>query len=211
MSGRARVVRITSGSPIRIPRARRWRHPRVGSLLAALAQAALIVLGGCREYKPLYPNTNLGGFVFLDGIPVPDGMIAFVSEDPKLGHRVVTPIVRGRYIADEVPLGSVRVYFSSLAKGGEDPKSPRGDCIPAHYDKGIELTVGRGMSEVNFPLRSEPPRQDNAPVAATPEEANAAAAVAKGADDAAVGEIDSKPAGTVPMPGPPPAEPNPEP
>src|SRR5438132_474601 len=81
---------------------------RARRVLATLTLAALLG-GGCGGDDCPYPNTNVGGDVTINRIPVKEGFISFQSLDPNNGHFADARIVRGRYIAENVPLGKVLV------------------------------------------------------------------------------------------------------
>jgi hypothetical protein len=114
--------------------------------------------------EPGYPNTNLGGTITIDGAPVTEGMVSFVSLDPHNGRTIVTPIVRGRYIAEKVPLGKVlatvvaiKMSASATARpprAGDPPTPEDGNLVPSKYRGGFELDVTPDSSEVNFTMTS---------------------------------------------------------
>jgi len=123
-------------------------------------------LGGCqaKEKEREYPNTNLGGFVTVDGAPIDDAMISFTSKDIRLGKVVVTRVTRGRYIAEKVPLGPVVVVISGMKPTGRRtrPGGPEEvvDMIPPRYRAGFELDVKEVMPQQDFKMytETEPPK-----------------------------------------------------
>jgi hypothetical protein len=123
----------------------------------------LTLLVGCfRAYNPEYPNTNLGGTVTLDGTPIPSGIITFTSQDPTNGHVVVSPIIRGRYIAESVPLGKVLAVVNAYEEtgrrsGGGGRGKGKGqpeivNVIPQQYREGFALDVTPASARVDFPM-----------------------------------------------------------
>jgi hypothetical protein len=151
-----------------------------------LPLAACAGCGGPAE--PTYPCTNLGGHVTLDGARVVDGVVAFSSQDARLGRIVVTTIVRGRYIAEKVPLGKVLAVVSAyklgvpgrsieaeaLALARADPAATsvtKTNLVPQRYRYGFELDVGPRSSDVDFAMLTSGP----AAAATTPPEPAAVA------------------------------------
>jgi hypothetical protein len=126
----------------------------VTAVLAAL-------LGGCvAKEKPIeYPHTNLGGFVTVDDNAIDDAMISFCSKDPQLGQVIVTNVVRGRYIAEKVPLGPVVVVVSGVKDTGRKvrPGGPEEivGIIPDKYRAGFELDVKENSSRVDFRMTTQ--------------------------------------------------------
>jgi hypothetical protein len=127
-------------------------------VVATSALCALVV--GCvvQEKEFSYPHANVEGVVTLAGAPIDSGVISFLSLDPANGQSVKTPIVRGRYIAEKVPLGKVLVVISAFKKTGR--MSTEGgqafpetiDLIPPKYRNGFELDVKWDMPKVDFKL-----------------------------------------------------------
>jgi hypothetical protein len=146
-------ARPTDGRPRR--RAFPAPAPPLLLLLAAL-------LGGCSSHKIPYPHTNVGGMVSLDGLPIPRGMIVFTSSDPKYGQPIVSPIVRGRYIIDNVPLGDVLVIFNAFQKpessvaGDRATPSIEINLIPPKYASGLWIKVTEKSSQIDFRLTTTP-------------------------------------------------------
>jgi hypothetical protein len=128
---------------------------RVSLLLASAVLAAGIV-GCAKTQEPEYPNTNLGGWVTVDKAPIDGAMISFCSQDVTNGQVIVTNIVRGRYIAEKVPLGRVLTVISGLKDTGEQtrPGGPQKivNLVPEKYRAGFELFVNENSSRVDFPM-----------------------------------------------------------
>jgi hypothetical protein len=126
-------------------------------VMAALLLAALV--GGCAQKEEVaYPHTNLGGFVTVDNQPVEGGMISFCSQDTRNGQVVVTKVVRGRYIAEKVPLGKVLAVISGTRETGEKlrPGAPSeiANLVPEKYRAGFELDVTEHSAQVDFKMLS---------------------------------------------------------
>jgi len=115
--------------------------------------------GGKAEFT--YPHTSLGGDVTIDGSPVEAGMISFLSLDRANGQEVTTRVVRGRYIAEKVPLGKVLVVISAFKETGrildqDGRSSPElTTIIPPKYQPGFELNILPGASRVDFRMSQE--------------------------------------------------------
>jgi hypothetical protein len=114
-------------------------------------------LVGCsKREEPVYPNTNLGGYVTVDKAPLDGAMISFCSQDITNGQIVVTKVVRGRYIAEKVPLGKVLAVVSGLKDTGEKTRPGGPDVVvnlvPERYRAGFELNVTERSSRVDFPM-----------------------------------------------------------
>jgi len=144
-------------------------------MLAAWLPAALLV--GCfPSSNPEFPCTNLGGTVTLDGAPIAEGSITFLGPH---GPGITTPIVRGRYIVDKVPLGRVLAVLSAFKVTGRRTLTQDGasvpemiNLIPSRYQDGFILEVTPRTSRVDFPLSHEEaqpvpaPAEERAPPAA---------------------------------------------
>jgi len=112
------------------------------------------MLGGCGiDGEVTYPITSLGGEVTIDGNTVEEGIVSFQSLDPKNGHFADTRIVRGRYIAEKVPLGKNLVVISAFKvaglkiAGAGQPLPETGNLTPPQY-----LDVSSKTSRVDFKL-----------------------------------------------------------
>jgi hypothetical protein len=126
------------------------------SRLLAMAVLAASLAGCAKEEGPVYPHTNLGGWVTVDQEPINDAMISFCSQDIRNGQVVVTPVIRGRYIAEKVPLGRVLAVISGSKDTGRKTR-PGGpemivNIIPERYRVGFDLDVKENSAQVNFPM-----------------------------------------------------------
>ncbi len=126
-------------------------------LLAALACAVLAT--GCGS-KGSAAGARLEGVVTLDGNPIPEGTLQFVPEQPSKAGPVTAIIKDGRYVADAVPRGRVRVVVSASRKTGKmvkeysEPYPEVVSIIPVKYRDGIEIDVTGDKAEQNFELKS---------------------------------------------------------
>jgi hypothetical protein len=115
---------------------------------------------GCDAGKPTYPTARLEGNVTLDDRPIPEGNLQFMPQD--VGQAPVTgaPIVDGRYVAEAVPRGRLRVLLTATKATGKmvkDYSTPRPEVInliPAKYRAGIPIEVTGDNANLNFALRS---------------------------------------------------------
>jgi hypothetical protein len=128
----------------------------------ALILAALVLVG-CGEVGPSYPAAKLAGSVTIDEQPVANGTVQFMPETPAAGSAVQpvsAPIQDGRYLADAVPKGKVRVLFTAQRKTGKmiteysTPYEEVVSIVPKKYQEGITLDVAADKQDQNFDLRS---------------------------------------------------------
>jgi hypothetical protein len=123
------------------------------TLLAAL-------VSGCGAGKPTYPAARLEGSVMLDGRPIAEGNLQFVPED--VGQAPITgaSIVEGRYVAEAVPQGKLRVLLTASRETGKmvtEYSTPRPqviNLIPEKYRSGIPIQVNGDDANLNFALKS---------------------------------------------------------
>jgi hypothetical protein len=148
------------------------------ALATGLVLFAALSASGCRERET---TSTVHGSVSLNGKPVTDGMVVFVSEaDPSV--RVPGQVFGdGKYTAMGIPVGPVKVYFDmsepkkweeakakTQAKGASKrPRPPIGGPgavppgpyvpIPARYESPetseLRYVVEPGITEINFELR----------------------------------------------------------
>ncbi len=128
-------------------------------ILLALALAA----GGCSSGGSTHPVAKLGGSVTIGGQPLPadaQGQIQFFPEDS--GQPDSAPIEEGRYLAQRVPLGQVKVLFKITrptgrkiveegARGGA-PFDELENLVPAQYRNGLSLEVTEDNLSQDFAL-----------------------------------------------------------
>jgi hypothetical protein len=152
---------LRQASPVRFPE-RALPAPQFGdqplTWLCLILGAALVC--GCGSDKPTYPSARLEGKVTVDGQPIAQGSLQFVPKD--LGKASVTSaaIVEGRYVAEAVPRGSVRVLLSASKETGKmvtqysTPRPEVINLIPNKYRSGISMEVSGDDPNANFELKS---------------------------------------------------------
>jgi hypothetical protein len=132
-----------------------------GIVTRTLATVFLVtLLGGCSSGKPTYPAAKLEGKVTLDGKPIAQGNVQFVPQD--VSHVPVTtaPIVDGKYVAEAVPRGKLRVMLTATMETGKMIKeysTPRPEVIsliPEKYRDGIPIEVTGDNPNQDFSLKS---------------------------------------------------------
>jgi hypothetical protein len=116
---------------------------------------------GCGADKPTtYPTARLEGNVTLDDKPIPEGNLQFVPQDAGRAPITAAAIVDGRYVAEAVPRGQLRVLLRATKETGKMIKeysTPRPEVvnlIPAKYRAGIPIDVTGDNANLNFALRS---------------------------------------------------------
>src|SRR5690349_4365704 len=90
----------------------------------------VVLIAGCGGPALSYTATKIAGEVTLDGQPLADGVINFVSDQPGSGSGDDSaPIKEGKFEASKVPPGKVRVFIiASKASGKMIPGS--GEPVP---------------------------------------------------------------------------------
>jgi hypothetical protein len=127
---------------------------RLGVMLLA------VLVPGCGAAKPTYPAARLEGSVTLDNQPITEGNLQFVPQQTGLAPITGAAIVDGRYVAEAVPLGQLRVLLSASKQTGKMIKeysTPRPEIvnlIPEKYRAGIPLEVTGDNANLNFALKS---------------------------------------------------------
>jgi hypothetical protein len=105
-------------------------------------------------------TTHLEGRVTVDGQPIREGNLNFVALEPNRGRGTTAVISEGRYAAQKVPLGRVRVDFNATRATGRTvivsdlPVPEIIDLIPEKYHAGIEIEVKEGQFQRDFNLVS---------------------------------------------------------
>jgi hypothetical protein len=127
-------------------------------MLGMIVLAAWVL--GCGAGTPTYPTARLEGSVTLDDKPIPEGNLQFVPQDAGRAAIAATPIVDGRYVAEAVPCGQLRVLLTATKNTGrmiKDYSTPRPEVInliPGKYRVGIPIEVTGDNANMNFALRS---------------------------------------------------------
>jgi hypothetical protein len=116
---------------------------------------------GCDAGKPSYPSARLEGSVTLDDQPIPEGNLQFVPQDVAQAPVTAAAIVDGRYVAEAVPRGRLRVLLSATKATGKMIKqysTPRPEVVnlipPKYRVAGIPIEVTGDNANLNFTLRS---------------------------------------------------------
>jgi hypothetical protein len=116
-------------------------------LLVFLLIALMVVCGCGRTGQPSRPMASVSGTVSLDGQPLPDGFVTFVS--PQQGFFEAFPIKEGRYTG-KAGLGTRRVEIIAVreeqpsqttSRDNEPPRPQRENYLPAKYSTKSTLTA----------------------------------------------------------------------
>ena len=118
-----------------------------------------VVVFGCSS-GPGYPTAVVEGEVTVDGNPIPQGTMTFTPLEIA-GTAVTAQINNGRYKADDVPAGAVRVSFNCTRETGRmitDQES--GETFPEvvhlvpprFVSQGVEISVAEEKDEHDFRL-----------------------------------------------------------
>jgi hypothetical protein len=126
--------------------------------IALIGLLTAVELAGCGG--PKFPTARLEGTVTVDGVPVEKGNISFT---PIQGGRLsaTAAITGGRYVAEGVPQGKVRVDFQGTKETGktvmqfDKPYPETVDVIPQKYRTGMEIEVGGSDANRDFKLTSK--------------------------------------------------------
>lgn len=120
----------------------------------------MVLLSGCGPGKPTYPSTRLEGNVTVDGKPIVQGNLQFVPHNPSQGPITAALIDDGRYVAEAVPRGKMRVLLTATKETGKMIKeysTPRPEVInliPEKYRAGIPIEVAGDNVNQDFALKS---------------------------------------------------------
>lgn len=126
-------------------------HPRYLVIISLL-----VFMGGCRNRENPFPTVTLRGSVTVDGKPISDGTITFLSEVG--GQASSGSIRRGRYEADMVPVGRVRVMFNAIRETGKIVEEgghsfpERVSIIPLRHSAGQSITIDHQTKVLDFGL-----------------------------------------------------------
>jgi hypothetical protein len=132
----------------------------VGYLSCAVLALVAGILSGCGSERR--ENTvRLEGEVKLDGRPLPEGNLQILPEGQTRGQPDGAEVVNGRYTAQNVPLGKVRVIINATKETGKmmtdtsEPYPERVSIIPPRYRDGIVIEVKEGDEAKNFDLTTK--------------------------------------------------------
>ena len=126
------------------------------ALIGLLAVAGMAGCGG-----PGFPSARLEGTVTVDGQPVETGNISFTPTQADRGSGATATISGGRYVAEGVPQGKVRVYFDATRETGRTieqfgkPYPETVNVIPEKYRAGMEIDVSGEEVNQDFKLTSQ--------------------------------------------------------
>lgn len=122
------------------------------------AITCVILIAGCGEAG--VDGATVDGAVTIDGTPIADGSLEFIPQQEGSGPAAGAQIVDGRYTADQVPLGQVRVIIRATKKTGRmvtdysEPYEEEVSIVPSRYAAGEVIEVSGNMSR-DFALTSQ--------------------------------------------------------
>jgi hypothetical protein len=117
---------------------------------------AICALSGCGKGK----LSEVSGTITYEGKPIEQGSIAFIPADGN-GPSAGSPIVDGKYFAQNVPVGMAKVQIRGARITGQKrmlpdspPVSTSEEMLPAKYHSASELTyeVKSGTQVKDFDL-----------------------------------------------------------
>lgn len=120
---------------------------------------ALVLAAGCSRNR--FPTARVEGSVTLDGQPLEQGVISFVSQEPGGGPNASATITGGRYVAHGVPRGRVLASLHATKNTGRVvfvagmSQSEIVNVIPENYRNGVGIGVSSPQVRQDFDLRSE--------------------------------------------------------
>lgn len=138
-----------------------------GWIAAGIAGVLCLAASGCGKSGSEFPVARLEGTVTINGQPLPADAEAWIQFMPTGGGGQApparSPIVDGRYVAENVPLGSVLVTFNITrltgrmvvednAPGGT-PDPERENLVPESCRQGIPLEIGGNEEKRDFDLQ----------------------------------------------------------
>jgi hypothetical protein len=117
-----------------------------------LGLVVVLALGGCSSGPP---NCNVSGTVNLDGKPLAEGEISFVSDDSTIPAGV-GPVSNGSFnFTVKAGKKTVRVYAKRAVPGTNPPMY--NEALPGRYNAQSELTADvtpKGENKFTFNLQS---------------------------------------------------------
>ena len=154
-----------------MPNGSRWARSIKGfdvvkqraTVCLAIATGGMLVATGCG--RPTYPTANLAGEVTIDGQPVPKGGLTFTPLRGGAGTGAYAAVESGRYHAERVPKGPVRVFVLAGRQTGKTVEASGMavpevvNLVPAHYAAGIDIEVVDDNANLRFDLSSRAPER----------------------------------------------------
>ncbi len=126
---------------------------------AVLLLTTFIGCGGAMA--PTFPSAKVGGMVTLDGKPIAEGTLQFIPGEGSKGQTASGQIRDGKYSAENVPTGKLKVLPNAVKKTGKvltgysQPEEEVINIIPAKYQVGIDVEVTADNPSLNFELKSD--------------------------------------------------------
>ncbi len=133
----------------------------VRTIAACVPILLTVGLSGCGRAR--YEHVSLEGQFRIGGRAVEHGGLTFSPLDPERGKGVYAEVRDGRYRADRVPVGAVRVTFTALEYTGREvtimgvtaPESIM--IVPRAYRAGMDIQVHAGDTTRDFDLSEDRP------------------------------------------------------
>lgn len=123
--------------------------------LAGTVMFLALCAGGCSGAAS--NSTTLAGSVTLDLKPIAAGTIQFLPEQAGQGAAAGGTIVAGRYRAERVPLGSVRVIVAAVERARQLQPDARGwvdwdyvDLVPADRRIGEVVSIAARQQQLDI-------------------------------------------------------------
>ena len=117
---------------------------------------------GCgRTAAPTFPSAKVAGSVTLDGKPIAEGTLQFIPGEGSKGQTASGQIRDGKYSAENVPIGKLKVLPNAVKKTGKllteysQPEEEVINIIPAKYQAGIDIEITGDNPALNFELKSD--------------------------------------------------------
>jgi hypothetical protein len=132
---------------------------RIAWPLFIVGSAILALAAGCG--RSAFRTAHVEGSVTVDGEPVERGNVSFLSLQAGGGPNATARIFGGRYEAEGVPQGKVRVYLHAVKETQRtvtiNQRSEREtvSVIPEKFHTGLEIEVGADRVEHDFVLSSK--------------------------------------------------------
>lgn len=110
--------------------------------------------------RPFYPTVTIAGKVTIDDQPVPEGGLTFTPLGGNAGTGAYAPVTSGRYRAERVPKGPMRVMVTAVKRTGKTvdvggmPIPEIVNLVPPHYATGIDIEVTDDDPDLHFDLSS---------------------------------------------------------